>query len=107
MELKQLHQEVDQKLANLDAEIERFQSNIQTSDDAEQRELLEQDLATLQRIREKLIKAKSITQEVTDLRTSVENPKRIPAKIGGVPVWLIIGGVVIAFAASFWWGLAN
>ncbi|MCG8317122.1 MAG: hypothetical protein MI976_28210, partial [Pseudomonadales bacterium] len=69
-------EKVDEKLVKLEQEIERFRSNIDTCDEPEQREILEKDLATLQVIRTKLLKAKELTQEVSDLRTSVENPAR-------------------------------
>ncbi|MDX1694307.1 MAG: hypothetical protein R3208_11135 [Ketobacteraceae bacterium] len=40
MELKELHQEVNQKLTSIEAEIQRFRTNIQSCDDHEQRTLL-------------------------------------------------------------------
>lgn len=103
MELNQLHQEVDDKLSKINAEIQRFQSNIKTCDDAEQCAVLEQDLATLKTIREKLLKAKQVTQQVSDLRTRVENPvSKSPAMAGLTLVGLTllvasVGGLLL------WW----
>lgn len=77
MQLQELHQQVDDKLFKLDNEIQRFESNIAACDEPEQRNLLEKDLATLQVIKEKLLKAKGITQQVNDLRQQVENPQPV------------------------------
>ena len=96
MELNQLHQQVDEKLFKLDNEIERFKINIAASDEPEQRELLERDLATLQVIREKLIKAKSITQQVTDLRADVEKPR---SPFADIPKWFIFSLLAILAGA--------
>ncbi|MCG8671499.1 MAG: hypothetical protein MI867_18990 [Pseudomonadales bacterium] len=74
MQLEQLHDQVDDKLAKLDLEIERFKTNIEACQEEEQRSVLEKDLVTLKQIRVKLLKAKSITQQVSDLRHQVENP---------------------------------
>ena len=74
MDLKEIHQQVDEKLEKLEAEIERFKNNIETCDEPEEREILEKDLATLHVIREKLLKAKGLSQQVSDLMHQVEHP---------------------------------
>lgn len=104
MDLEALHQQVDEKLEKLDEEIERFKTNIETSDDAEQRELLEKDLQTLHVIREKLLKARSLTQKVTDLREQVENPATQTAifDFSSPITWLLLGVVGVASAFAIW-----
>lgn len=103
MELDRLHQEVDEKLLKIEAEIERFQSNIKSCDDPEQRVLLEKDLATLETIRDKLIKAKQITRNVTDLRDRVENPPPADDRIAGVPRWFFYLIMAAATGVAVWW----
>ena len=103
MELSQLHQEVDQKISNIEADMDRFRTNIESCDDAEQRTLLEQDLATLETIRGKLLKAKQITREVTDFRHEVENPRVRSDRIAGVPKWFFFGASACAAAIFVWW----
>ena len=106
MQLDQLHNEVDEKLVNIEAEIQRFHSNIKACDDGEQRKLLEQDLATLETIRDKLIKARQITQRVTDLRHEVENPGGDKALIAGVPRWFLAVALVAAAGILAWWSVS-
>ena len=104
MELNQLHDEVDEKLLKIEAEIDRFQSNIKTCDDPEQRTVLEKDLATLETIREKLIKAKQITRNVTDLRKNVEK-QSLDSHIAGVPRWFFYTSIAAAACVAAWWAV--
>ena len=112
MELGQIHEKVDDKLVKLESEIERFKTNIQSCDDVEQREILEKDLGTLFVIRDKLLKAKELTQQVSDLRSNVENPpssvsaklQHLLAKLGLSPRHaLTLGAVAAALLALLVW----
>ena len=107
MDLQEIHQQVDEKLEKLDAEIERFKNNIETCDEAEQRELLEKDLATLHVIREKLVKAKGLSQQVSELKHQVENPDALNKNntMLGLPKWLaltLLGAAGLLMAGWAW-----
>ena len=112
MELGQIHEKVDEKLIKLETEIARFKSNIESCDDVEQRTILENDLATLHVIREKLLKAKDLTQQVSDLRSNVENPAQqnsfdsqaIFAKLGVTPLqgMAALGVAILLIGLVLW-----
>lgn len=93
MDLKEIHEQVDEKLIKIDAEIERFKNDIAGCEEPEQRQILEKDLATLHVIREKLLKAKGLSQQVTDLKQHVENPDSFDQgdTVLGVPKTIGIG----------------
>ena len=107
MALKEIHQQVDEKLEKLDAEIERFKNNIETCDEPEEREILEKDLATLHVIREKLLKAKGLSQQVSDLKHQVEHPEALNKNdtVLGLPKWLafcLIGAAGLLIVGWAW-----
>jgi hypothetical protein len=99
MQIRQVSAALDHKLAQLDQQLKKLESQRAQQPESEPRPQLEQDILALQQIRTKLIKSKDIAWRAHQLQYQNDEHRRERQRVIGLSlcVFSVIGGAVLLY----------